>query len=82
MRSKKISPAVHIVAAVSLGVPLSAVMGSTLLSQDYVTAAQVCEAGHDPLAEVCLTTGAKPKMQSPRRFADRRSRPSHKPDAS
>jgi len=74
MRSKKISPAVHIVAAVSLGVPLSAVMGPTLLSQDYISATQVCEAGHDPLAQACLATGAKPKMQAPRRDADRRTR--------
>ena len=82
MRSKKISPAVHIVAAVSLGIPLSAVMGPTLLSEAQMTTAQVCEAGHDPLAESCLTTGAKPKMQPPRRYADRRSRPSQKRDAS
>ena len=82
MSSKKISPAVHIVAAVSLGVPLSAVMASTLLSQEHMTAAQVCEAGHDPLAEACLATGAKPKMQAPRRYADRRTRALQKPDAS
>lgn len=82
MNSKKISPAVHIVAAVSFGVPLSAVMGPTLLSQAQMTTAQVCEAGHDPLAQACLATGAKPKMQAPRRYADRRSRPSQKPDAS
>jgi hypothetical protein len=82
MGSKKISPAVHIVAAVSLGIPLSAVVGPTLLSQAQMTAAQICEAGHDPLAEACLATGAKPKMQPPRRYADRRYRPSPKPDAS
>ena len=82
MISKKISPAVHIVAAVSLGIPLSAVMGSTLLSQDHMSAAMVCEAGHDPLAEACLATGAKPKMQAPRRYADRKARPSQKRDAS
>ena len=82
MRSKKISPAVHIVAAVTLGIPLGAVTAPTFLSDTQMTASQVCEAGHDPLAHACLVSGAKPKMQPPRRYADRKSRPSQKRDAS
>jgi hypothetical protein len=74
MISKKVSPAVHIVAAVSLGIPLSAVTAPTFLSQAQMTATQMCEAGHDPLAEACLATGAKPKLLSTRRYADRKSR--------
>lgn len=74
MRSKKISPAVHIVAAVSLGIPLGAVTAPTFMSQAQMTAAQVCEAGHDPLAHACLASGAKPKLLPARSYADRKSR--------
>ena len=74
MISKKSSAAVHVVAAVSLGIPLSAVTAPTFLSQAQMTAAQVCEAGHDPLAHACLASGAKPKLLPVRGHADRKSR--------
>ena len=78
MNSKKASPAVHFVAAVSLGIPLSAVTAPTFLSEAQLTTAQVCEAGHDPLAHACLASGAKPKLLSPRGQADRKFRSYHR----
>lgn len=82
MVSKKMSPAVHIVATISLGIPLGAGTGSTLLSHGQMSAAQVCEAGHDPLAEACLASGAKPKLLPARRYVDRRGRSFQKRNAS
>lgn len=81
MIPKKTSPAVHLVAAVSLGIPLSAVTAPTFLSEAQLSAAQVCEAGHDPLAHACLASGAKPKLHPPRGYADRKSRSYHKRNA-
>ena len=38
------------------------------------SAAQRCEAGHDPLAESCLASGATPKMRPQRGFKAARVR--------
>jgi len=84
MSPKKISR-MHIVAAISLGVPLgvanAAVKNPTLLSYEQMSAVQVCENRHDRLTETYLASGAKPKGQAGLNYAKDHHRGVPKRDA-
>ena len=61
-----------LVATLFLGVLLGALIAFTVTQPRQPSAEQRCRAGHDPLAESCLISGATPKAQPRRRYAARR----------
>jgi hypothetical protein len=64
---------VHLVPTLFVGLLLGVLISLVFAAPSQPSAAQRCEAGHDPLAESCLASGATPKMRPQRGFKARKS---------
>ncbi len=63
----------RLVPTLFVGVLLGVLISLVFAAPSQPSAAQRCEAGHDPLAESCLASGATPKMRPQRGFKARKS---------